>query len=185
MIAKPRVLVLLCGLLLFSGRVGAAGFTDDQHALLDHIVESVLADDRQKMDQFDTMLENVASAYSGSVYGKDPGSLQILKQLREQATTLKAEITKVGALVLAHRVEDANPAVMLLLLSREQTLGFHLYKWIRTTAELTDLANASSKHNDPLIAKFTTEMIETAEAGQETLSTAIQGITGVLGHDKP
>ena len=74
---------------------------------------------------------------------------------------------------------------MLLLLSREQVLGFHLYKWIRTATELTDLTNASSNRSDPLIAKFTTEMIVTAEAGQETLSTAIQGITGVLGHDKP
>ena len=53
------------------------------------------------------------------------------------------------AFVSRHRAKSNNPVVMLLLLSREQGTGFHVYKWIRTATELTNLANAAAHRNDP------------------------------------
>ena len=164
---------------------GGGEFSAGQKDLLDHIVDTGLAGLGQQPTQMETMLTNVAAAYTASGYDKDPTAREIVQHLRDEAVRLKEEIAQLTAFISRHRAESGNPVVMLLLLSREQGAGFHVYHWIRTATELTDLADAAAHRHDALVARFTTAMITTAEADQETFDTAIQGLTGVLGTANP
>ena len=72
-------------------------------------------DDRQDADHLDTMWKTRRRHTPAVLTARIPARFKSSNKLREQAATLKDEIAKVGALVVAHRAEDANPAVMLLL----------------------------------------------------------------------
>ena len=178
---KPFLLAVALGGFLLVRAAGAAGFNDEQHQALDETVGSVLAGFRQDRGHLNSMLEGLTGAYAASGYVKDAGSRDVLARLRAEADRLDNEVVKLDATVALHRTDDRNPAAMLYLLAREQSLSFAIYRWVRSVTEIADLANASARRNDALFAGLSTGMIQTGEAEQDTLSTAILGITGVLG----
>lgn len=178
-----KILLLTCALCAFLvvRPAGAAGFTDEQHRTLDGIVGSVLEEFRQDRGHMKSLLEGVSAAYAASGYDKDTGSRDVLARLRAEAERLDNEVVKLDATISMHRADDHNPAAMLYLLAREQNLGFAIYKWVRSVTEIADLANAAARRSDPPFARLCTGMIQVGETEQDTLSTAILGLTGVLG----
>ena len=169
-----RALIALIAVWLPAHNAAAAGFTTEQYTSLDGTVGTTISGLKDDGANMDALLKALGDAYNRSTYGKEPASQNARENLVAQSNKLKQLIVQVNGVVDSLRPHDSIPAVMVYVLSREQTVSFEVYKWCRSVIELTDLANASVRHYDAEGAQLATLMMHEGEAQQDTISTEIQ-----------
>lgn len=158
-------------------RASGAGFNDEQHKIFDDILGGSLTLLKQDAEQhLNTMQEALREAHAGGRYSRDEAALAIRRQVSADAEKLKASIAKLAEEVTQRRSSARHPAVMVVLLSKEQTVSFEAYRWFRTVTEMVDLANASISREDPAAGKLFAAAIRTHETLQDTVGFSIQSI---------
>ena len=144
-----------------------------------HLAESLslLQEDADK--NIDLSLEALSQAYKAGTYGGHQDTEAVRKRLIDAGSVLKTEI---ATLRKEANSSAANPAALLVNLSKQQATSLKITRWLYRVGGMTDLALASSKGGDRLGSQFVTRTIETHETFQDTTEVAIQLIaTRVLG----
>jgi hypothetical protein len=140
------------------------------------LIGSVLSGLTEDPKHIDSMLEAVKAAYVGSPFGKDEPAQIVRQKLITESEKVKKAISSLRGEVAERRPHDRDPTVMLLLLSKEQTVSFVLYKWCRSAAELADAANLVAGKEDRAAEELFTGMSQVHEGVQDAVGTAIQVI---------
>jgi hypothetical protein len=180
---KP--LLTAVGLAVFIGVITPSahgeGFNDEQFQALNGLLGSNAASLQEDADKrLDLVLQALGEAYQGSSYHDNKAAESVRTKITQEAAALKTAIAALQKEVAANHDRANNPAVMLLLLSKEQSINFKIYRWIRTAVEFNDLAHASSGSHDDLTGEFLGKMINNHETVDDVLGSSMQAIAMLL-----
>ena len=175
-----RCFCIAISILLFSASAWAE-LNEEQYRSLDEVLSSTLSALQGDADKsLDLVMDAVAEAYGGSSYSNNPAAEGVRRRLSDECSGLKTIIAGLGREIKAARSGARDPAVMIVLLSKEQAVSFQVYRLVRSAAEMADLAHATSRRDNATSGEFLTKLMQNHEIYQDTISLAIQGTASTL-----
>ena len=165
----------------------AQRFTTDQYIALDGLLGDNLDIFQNDADKWIDLLAGILDdSYKGSAYLNNVEAEGVRTRLKAEGAKLREEIIATIEEIRTERPKDSNPATMILLLSKEQTLSCKFYSWVRNVMEISALAYANSGRRDELAGKMISELIKAHENLQNIAGISIQGVvTAVLNKPTP
>jgi hypothetical protein len=126
--------------------------------------------------QIDLIQIFVTKSYENGVYGRTKETLQVKQSQEDEGRKLKESIASLIKEVQTAQPDVRDSAKMILLLSKEQTMSFLIYRWAWHEISLADLANAYSGKRDEEAGKFFAEFEKEHENVQDLTASIIQAI---------
>ncbi len=168
MIRQIKLLIIFG--IIASSEVKAEGFTPDQSKALNGLLRNNLAlFQSAKNKNVDLVLEMLDESYKGTIYSGNSEAEAVRTQLKAEGEKVKSSIENYEKEVTPALSDDCTPATTILLLSKEQTVNFEFYAWLRNVMLMSDLANASVGRSDALSGEYITQLLRVHE---ETYKTA-------------